>query len=66
MVHGISTYYFLHPLITLLFFWSWDLPNLCKENFKEIGGQASRNAPLGWNGKPENYKEDWMGTDDCY
>ncbi|MDC6366454.1 MULTISPECIES: hypothetical protein [Flavobacteriaceae] len=37
-----------------------------KENFKKIGGQATRNAPLGWSGSPRPYKEDWMGTDDCY
>lgn len=37
-----------------------------KENFKEIGGQATRNAPLGWAGKSRAYKEDWTGTDSCY
>jgi len=37
-----------------------------KENFQEIGGQATRNAPLGWLGTPRQYKEDWSGTDDCY
>ena len=37
-----------------------------KENFQEIGGQATRNAPLGWLGIPRQYKEDWSGTDDCY
>lgn len=42
------------------------MDDFIKENFKEIGGQATRNAPLGWNGKSEKYKEDWMGTDDCY
>jgi len=37
-----------------------------KYNFQEIGGQATRNAPLGWLGTPRQYKEDWSGTDDCY
>lgn len=36
-----------------------------KENFKEIGGQATRNAPLGWRGVSREYKEDWTGTDRC-
>ncbi|THV61499.1 hypothetical protein EZV76_04000 [Flagellimonas alvinocaridis] len=37
-----------------------------KENFTEIGGQATRNAPLGWSGTARVYKEDWTGTDNCY
>lgn len=37
-----------------------------KENFAEIGGQATRNAPLGWSGTARLYKEDWAGTDNCY
>jgi hypothetical protein len=36
-----------------------------KEAFSEINGRALRSAPLGWNGKPTKYKEDWTGSDTC-
>tara|TARA_R110002020_G_scaffold226558_1_gene436940 strand:- start:27 stop:1223 length:1197 start_codon:yes stop_codon:yes gene_type:complete len=37
-----------------------------KENFREIGGQATRTAPLGWQGTVQEYIEDWRRMDNCY
>ncbi len=37
-----------------------------KDNFEDIGGQATRNAPYGWNGTSRKYIEDWSGNDKCY
>ncbi|WP_350293787.1 hypothetical protein [uncultured Croceitalea sp.] len=45
---------------------AFKLDEFIKDNFKEIGGQATRSAPLGWSGTVRAYKEDWMGSDDCY
>lgn len=37
-----------------------------RAEFKKIGGQANRHAPLGWTGEVVPYKEDWDGNDVCY
>ncbi len=42
------------------------LNEFIKDNFEEIGGQATRNAPLGWVGVARPYIEDWDGSDRCY
>lgn len=36
-----------------------------KDEFNRIGGSATRNAPLGWDGPTVPYKENWTGRDFC-
>ncbi|WP_272652895.1 MULTISPECIES: hypothetical protein [Maribacter] len=45
---------------------AYKMDEFIKENFNEIGGQATRSAPLGWSGVVRQYIEDWSGMDNCY
>lgn len=45
---------------------AYKMDEFIKESFVEIGGQATRSAPLGWSGVVRQYIEDWTGTDNCY